>query len=245
MVCKETDVSNDAPFCTECYNNFKELFFKPCIICGNSTDNCQCFKPQGIKELFFLFWYDGLLSSDIISTIKYRGERRYTSYFGKLIADRIKAKSPSLKLDGVCYVPRSLNNIRKRGFDQSKLMAESVSYYLNVPLLHCIKRKGKSEEQKKLSGEERRKNVKNKFFIKLGNLIFESGEIPSNILLIDDVITTGSTIKECVYLLNKMGVRNVFVGAIAKTPLQRRKKRSYKRKKLNSSQTPDKKHNNS
>ena len=235
MVCKETDISNDSPFCTECYNNFKELFLKPCAICGDSTDNCKCFKPKGIKDLFFLFWYDGLLSADIISIIKYRGERRYTSYFGKLISARIKEKSPSLKFDGVCYVPRSLNNIRKRGFDQSKLMAESVSYYLNVPLLHCIKRKGKSEEQKKLSGEERRKNVKNKFYIKLENLIFKSGEIPSNILLIDDVITTGSTVKECVYLLSKMGVRNVYVGAIAKTPIKRRKKRRYKRKYSNNS----------
>ncbi len=191
---------------------------------------CKCFKPKGIRDLFFLFWYDGLLSADIVAIIKYRGERRYASYFGKLIAERIEEKSTDIKIDGVCYVPRALKNVRKRGFDQSKLIAESVAYYLNVPLLHCIERKGKSEEQKKLSGEERRKNVKNKFFVRIDNLVSENGKIPSNVLLIDDVVTTGSTIKECSYLLGKKGIRNVYVGAIAKTPTRRQKKKKYRRK---------------
>ncbi len=230
MICKETDISKEGPFCNECLQKFKELFSKPCTFCGESPYNCQCFKTNGIKDLFFLFWYDGLLSADIIAIIKYRGERRYASYFGKLIAERIKEKSPNIKLDGVCFVPRSPNNIRKRGFDQSKLLAESVSYYLGVPLLPCIIRKGKSSEQKKLSGEERRKNVKNKFRVKIENLVFESGEIPSKILLIDDIITTGSTVKECSYLLGKSGVRNVYVGAIAKTPAKRPRKKRYRRK---------------
>lgn len=224
MICGEVDSTNDGPFCEKCYNEFEKLLNSTCPVCGGSIKECVCLELSSIKKLYFLFWYDKVWSAEFVSEIKYGGDYRYISYFGKLIADVILNDSDKIPFSGVCYVPRSKRNVRIRGFDQSKLLAESVSYHLELPLLHCLKRIGKSEEQKKLSGLDRMENVKNKFMIDYSELVNEHGVIPSSLLLIDDVVTTGATVNECTSLLKKCGVRRVYVGAIAQTPFVKRKK---------------------
>jgi competence protein ComFC len=230
MVCRESGFIEDGPFCAECYEKVRQLYSAPCSICGEDKRKCQCVGIRGAKDYCFLFWYDSLLSSELVAKIKYLGERRYVSFFGKLLANEIGNLQSMRGCKGVCYVPRSKENIRMRGFDQSKLLAESIAFYLGLPLIHCIKRSGRSEEQKKLSGEERLKNVKNKFSMDYVQLVGEGGEIPSKLLLVDDVVTTGSTVKECTFLLRKSGVRNVIVASIAKTPQKRMRKKRYRRK---------------
>jgi competence protein ComFC len=231
MICGEIDSVDEGPFCKECYREFVALFNNPCPLCGGDREECECFAIKGTKGISFLFWYDNELSKKVLLTAKYKGDERYISYFGELIAKNIKSQFNKVSFDGVCFVPRSKENINSRGFDQSKILAESISYHLNVPVLKALVRSGKSEEQKKLSGQERRKNVKNKFVVDYYGLANSDGVIPSQILLIDDVITTGSTILECSYLLRKAGVRNIYVASIAKTPLKRNKKKRYRRKK--------------
>ncbi len=230
MVCGDMEFIEHGPFCHECFEKFTDLLNSYCPVCGGDKNECLCTSVNGIKKMYFLFWYDKRWSADFVSKIKYEGDYRYVSYFGKLIADNIKENMGKMNFSGVCFVPRSRENFNKRGFDQARLMAESVAYHLQIPLLDCLKRFGKSDEQKKLSGYERRKNVKNKFFVDYKGLVNENGEIPSKVLLIDDVITTGATVRECAYLLRKSGVRSVFVGAIAKTSLKKYKKGRYKKK---------------
>ena len=231
MTCNEMEFVESGPFCEECYEQFEKILMSSCSMCGGDKDECKCFNISGIKKMYFLFWYERIRGAYFVSKIKYGGDHRYISYFGKLIAEEIMKRESKILFDGVCFVPRSPKNVKERGFDQSKLLAESVAYYLGLPVLNCLKRVGKAEEQKKLSGGERRLNVKNKFDVSFAHLVNEHGEIPSKVLLIDDVVTTGSTIRECSYHLRKSSVRSVFVGAIASTPVRKYKKRRYKRKK--------------
>jgi len=223
MICGEIDSSEEGPFCKECFEKFSTLLSTPCPVCGGKREECECCELTGIKKVFFLFWYYKDISSDMIIKVKYLGDKREISYLGYLIAETVKEE----EFSGVCFVPRMKNNIKKLGFDQAKLLAESVAFHLGLPIVDCIGRKGRSAEQKKLSGADRRRNVKNKFFVDAEKLKFENGKIPSKLLLIDDVVTTGSTVKECSYLLRKVGVKSVYVGAIAKTPTR---KTRYKRK---------------
>ncbi len=223
MICGEIDSSEEGPFCKECFEKFSAMLSMSCPICDGKREECECCELTGIKKVFFLFWYYKDVSSDMIKRVKYLGDKREISYLGYLISKAVKNE----EFSGICFVPRTKKNIKRTGFDQSKLLAESVAFHLGLPLIECLGRKGRSAEQKKLSGADRRRNVKNKFFVDVEKLKFENGKIPSKILLIDDVVTTGSTVKECSYLLRKSGVKSVFVGAIAKTPTR---KTRYKRK---------------
>lgn len=230
LVCGEMDFVEDGPLCKDCFEKLKGVLSALCPICHVTGEECICNKISGISRLFFAFWYETELSRVIVSKIKYAGDKRYLSYCGKLIADRVLCGDNDIKIDGVCYVPRARKNAKRIGFDQARFLAESVAFYLNVPLITCLKRTGKSEEQKKLSGIERLKNVKNKFRVNRKKLIDNAGKIPSRILLVDDVITTGATIKECSYLLRKAGVKKVYAACVAKTPLKRRRYKRVRRK---------------
>ncbi len=226
MICGDAESISEGPFCEDCYKKFEELLCVPCPFCGVDKEECECGKFPGIRQIVFLFWYRGDLSTGIVSKVKYLGERRNISYLGSIIARDVNKKLSAVKLQGVCYVPRTANNIEKVGFDQSKLLAESVAFHLGIPVSHCIERRGRSGEQKKLSGEDRRRNVRNKFLINKKEMELVLGSKVKNLLLIDDVVTTGATIRECSYLLRKSGVSNMYAATVAKTPF---KKRRYKR----------------
>jgi competence protein ComFC len=228
FVCGEIAFVDEGPLCLECYEKFSSLLTAVCPFCHAYADECECNKISGIEEIFFAFWYETALSRKIVSKLKYAGDRRQLSYCGKLISQKVLSCETDLKIDAVCYAPRSKRNEKKIGFDQAKFLAESVAFYLNVPLLHCLERTGRSAEQKKLSGIERMKNVKNKFRVNHKRLKGYGMKPPARLLLVDDVITTGATIRECSYFLRKAGVKKVYAACVAKTPLKRKKKR-YKK----------------
>ncbi|MBQ8758405.1 MAG: ComF family protein, partial [Clostridia bacterium] len=96
----------------------------------------------------------------------------------------------------ITYVPRSTQGLRENGFDQSQLLARSVSRI--VPHLEygrLLKRHGRSMAQKRLTGKEREENVKGKF------RAVKTDASPKNILITDDMFTTGSSVKECAAVL--------------------------------------------
>jgi ComF family protein len=228
MICGEIDSIDEGPFCEKCHNTFLDICSTTCKKCGETNGNCKCVKYHGIDEAISVFWYDKIKCFEIITWVKYAGEKRYISYLGMLLAKKIQNSKIPKKFDAICYVPRTMENLKKRGFDQSKILAETISFYLKIPIVPCLKRKGKSAEQKKLSGKERVKNVRNKYRVDKKLLSDKYGVLPRRILLIDDVITTGSTITECSYLLRKAGVRHVYVAALSESAFR---KTTYKRKK--------------
>ena len=232
MFCGEVEFTDDGPFCPECYEKFLQLLSKPCPYCGCSGDECKCSVTAGVKKHFFMFWYHGEFVTEIVSKLKYDGEKRYITFLGELLAQKIKESCGKINFTGICYVPRAKSSIKRIGFDQAKLLAECVAFYLNLPVFPCLERKKEGKEQKKLSGAERRKNIKQKYAVSINNLVNESGEIHSKLLLIDDVVTTGSTIQECSYILRRSGVSSVCVASIAKTPFKKRKRMIKRTKKL-------------
>ena len=112
---------------------------------------------------------------------------------------------------GVTYVPRSRKNIRRYGYDQSRIMAEEISKIYNIPLLELLGRR-KGRDQKLLSIKDRFRTSKEKY---------EPRNIPEEkykkILLLDDICTTGATIKACAEILRKNSANHVVPLVIAKT----------------------------
>ncbi len=107
--------------------------------------------------------------------------------------------------DFITYAPSSLSSVKKLGFDHGAYLAKGVSKGLKIPMIALFNPSGK--EQKVLEREERIENAKKITLInkKVGKL---KGK---RVLLVDDVFTTGSTVKSCLELLEREGVEAKFV----------------------------------
>jgi ComF family protein len=108
-------------------------------------------------------------------------------------------------------VPLCKSRLRERGYNQSELLANEVAQYLNLPVLtNVLLRVKKTTPQKKMTPTERIENLKNAFAVENTNLI--TGK---DILLIDDVYTTGATTGECARVLREAGAKQIKILTVA------------------------------
>lgn len=118
------------------------------------------------------------------------------------------------KFDIILAVPITLNKYRDRGYNQSNLLARPISLATGVKFLpNAIKRIRETAPQMDLNVWERRKNTEGAFIANPKEL---GGK---NVLLVDDIITTGATIRACGAALALAGVREVYVISLARTVL--------------------------
>jgi ComF family protein len=145
----------------------------------------------------------------IIHGLKYNGFRRIGKEFGKELGNKL-VKEVSLLYDGIVPVPIHHARLRERGFNQSEIIAESISEVLNVPVVKPIKRRIYTPTQTQLSKSERKVNLIDAI-VPADN----SMKLTGNFLLIDDVLTTGSTINECATIMLQMGAIRVDCAVLA------------------------------
>lgn len=131
---------------------------------------------------------------------KFRGERALAKPLGQLMAEAVRKSGESF--EAVRWVPITKNKTRQRGYDQSELLAKSVAKALGAPCLPLLEKMRETETQHELSRKKRAQNVKNAYGA-------ASGTAGKEVLLVDDIVTTGSTLKECAGTLYKAGAKRV------------------------------------
>jgi ComF family protein len=107
-------------------------------------------------------------------------------------------------------IPISQKKLRQRGYNQSQLLIKAVSEILEMPLTDVIMR-GEGHLSQVQTGDKksRKLNIKGVFSV------VKSAEVPSKIILVDDVVTTGATVEEATRVLKKFGAKEVIVLAVA------------------------------
>ena len=187
-----------------------------CIICGVEGFLGICSKCKSeIKrvhqqeEIMAYGYYGGVLKK-LILNLKY-----HKSFIaGKVLADLLCQIiiEKKLSIDCICYVPISKDSLKKIGFNQCKVLAKNISSILDIPVIDCLVKVKETKEQKLLGKEERMKNILDAFEIKNKEKLFKK-----NILLIDDVYTTGATINECKKNIEKCNINKIYLLTIAKS----------------------------
>ena len=187
-----------------------------CIICGVEGFLGICSKCKSeIKrvhqqeEIMAYGYYGGVLKK-LILNLKY-----HKSFIaGEVLADFLCQiiREKHLSIDYICYVPISKKSLKKRGFNQCRVLAKNMSIALDIPIIDCLVKVKETKEQKLLGKEERAKNILNAFTIKNKEKLFKK-----NILLIDDVYTTGATINECKKNIEKCNINKIYLLTIAKS----------------------------
>ena len=133
------------------------------------------------------------LSQRLIHDLKYNNYQSIGTLLGKAIATQIQQSNRHTQFDYIVPLPLHYKRVKQRGYNQSELIATEVSQQLGVPLNTTnVYRTRNNESQTQKSLAERIENVKNIFELRDSTLFANK-----TILLIDDVITTGSTIIAC------------------------------------------------
>jgi len=188
--------------CNTCLSLIKinSAFF--CPICRGRLPNME--KTCHPKSRFFLASageYSDPVLQKIIQSFKYQGIRNLAPVLGEFLIKYLNSlNSQSSILNSIIIpIPLHKSRERQRGFNQAKLMAEYVAGHFNLPLVEGFERIKKTEPQAKMKNKrERLKNISGCFKINNPESIKEK-----NVILIDDVFTTGDTISEAVKILKE------------------------------------------
>ncbi|MCL2391110.1 MAG: double zinc ribbon domain-containing protein [Oscillospiraceae bacterium] len=206
-----------------------DLLFPPkCVFCGsilNSGDDGICGKC--IESLPFAdnfgqqsgSYYDFCVSPLYFSGVvrksihryKFKDASAYAATYGKLLAECIR-HTPGIKYDIISWVPLSSKRKSSRGYDQALLLALATALELNDVAVETLKKTHDVQAQSELGDEaERSANISGAYAVSDPELI--EGK---RVLLIDDVVTTGSTLAECAKALRLAGANSVVCAALAR-----------------------------
>jgi len=196
--------------CPNCKNNITsdlELF---CIVCGCPTINYALCKT--CRMPFEKAWVVGKRKSVLQRLIGlYKFQRARDGY--KVLGDLLLSALPELPVDTVIVpIPTTSSHIRERGYDHMLLIARYIAHKRGLNLRRVLIRKT-ATKQRQADATTRVKQAKAAFEI--------SGAIDSDVpyLIIDDVVTTGATIKYAAKTLRDAGAKHVWVAAIARQTL--------------------------
>ncbi|MFC2150186.1 ComF family protein [Calditrichota bacterium] len=143
----------------------------------------------------------------LIHMMKFHARTDIARILGVRAAKRFIDLRQSLIFDAVVPVPLHPVRIRERGYDQNYTLAEAISKFLNVALAdRLILRVRNTPAQARLSNEERIRNL-DAAFAPASNI----NKVPNSVLLIDDVIHTGTTAANCIDVMKAAGVKHFHV----------------------------------
>ncbi len=194
--CRKLLDSNEKVVCCHCWNKI-ELTHK-----GNWKEELTY--SNGIDYVFSGWYFDEILQI-IIHHLKYSEKRILSEEFGKRLALMFADNFIKMEIDTVISIPLNSVRYRQRGFNQSELIGRSFAHHLNLKLGDgLLKRIRNTTSQTHLSATERINNMSGAFICKnLG--------ITRNIVMIDDVITTGATMSAAAMTLKDAGASLVAV----------------------------------
>jgi ComF family protein len=205
--------------CTTCKESFPLVSSPFCSLCGipfagSGNDHyCSacCQHPPHFDRACSPFLYEGPIR-DLIHSFKYNRNTHLRYPLALLTLEGIDTVLSDCDLDLIVPVPLHRSRLRQRGFNQAVLLGRTLARYLDLEMVtDSLVRTRATEPQIELTAAERRINVKDAFTVRKPEFI--AGK---QVLLLDDVMTTGSTMNECARELKKAGATAVIAVTAAR-----------------------------
>lgn len=203
--------------CAECWNSVNFIQKPFCKCCGTplafASDQLSCvsclIKPPLFDRGRSVFTYSEV-GRDLVLRLKHSDSTHLSRCFGPWL--KTSGAGFWENADYIIPVPLYRWRLFKRQYNQATLLAKAVSNLTHVPVLtNCLIRKKSTESQGHKTIKERKQNVKDAF-----EIINHDQLKGKNVVLIDDVWTTGATLEACTKTLKKSGAKRVFVLALAR-----------------------------
>jgi len=209
-VCQNPLYSNENVLCLKC------LYELPEVTNINGESQQLLSQLQGHSKLEhilspFIYSSKGILSSPMHS-LKYKGNQLMGIYLGELLGSFLMNQPPFSQTTLIIPTPLHPSKLRSRGFNQSSLIARGVASKLKVPLREDILIRELATESQTLKNKwERESSPSGHFRVANENLYGQ------NILIIDDIITTGATISACAKAFDSIENIRLFAASVAYT----------------------------
>lgn len=223
-------------FCDKCRSRWEKEKLRRCDICLRDHSECTCpteiLASSGCGVLISLVPYEsggsGVVAKAIFR-IKNEYDSELTDFLAKELCYRIFSMAYDIGFDNivVTYAPRTDKARREKGHDQSEVLAKRLAVHLGTRSFKMIRRsRGLSgrRKQKKLGKDERVKNAKSSF-VPTKDIGYAEGKC---VILVDDVVTTGSSLGACTRILRDAGALSVMCVTVAKTVQKSDKPKTYK-----------------
>lgn len=198
------------PLCFSCLEEMPVIGEKICEQCGRSWEHqgqqnllecgtLRCRDCRSIGESALggnrgLLRYDGW-GKDLLGMYKYRGHERLADFFGKLLTLAMYRYFRSGQFDYLVAVPLHAKRLSERGFNQMERVAGRLSRAIGVPVQDALTRTKETAKLSQQRGREVRIHSMQDAFVWKGEAVHPKK--PSRILLLDDIYTTGSTLRAC------------------------------------------------
>lgn len=204
-------------YCNDCalaapFNNGKRCKICDCTMEGDSEicDGCKDYRKYFDRAVAPMR-YEGVAKS-LILKLKNDNATYLAPDMARVMSERLRQENFSF--DVIIPVPLSQKSLSKRKFNQSKLLADELAKIFAKPVdNHSLIKILETKHQKDLNLAQRKTNLKNAF-----KVVDKKAILGKNILLVDDVVTTGATANECSIVLKKYA-NKVYVVSFARNPL--------------------------
>jgi len=206
--------------CKNCQAKIEINSIFKCALChqesnlGQVCNHCQ--KDTFLKTIWVATDYNNKILQCLIHNLKFQYIEEISSILGNLVIKYLNNFEIFKKFEItsensiIVTVPLHKKKLLKRGFNQSDLLAQEISNYFKIPFVNLISRQKNTQTQIGLDRQARQKNVQDAFILNNYNSYKNK-----KIILIDDVVTTGSTLKECAKILQKNGFEEIYGLVIA------------------------------
>ena len=183
-----------------------------CPVCGKFVKNyglcpscCELvnknptfyYDIEGLDDLIVSSTYAGIMRRLIID-FKFKGKLSYGEIISEIMIEKLLERNLSEVV--LTFVPMHPRRERERGYNQSKILAETIGKKLDLKCQEVFEKVKDTKFQVGLKKDQRQENLKN---------AFEVIKIPEEIIIVDDVITTGTTISELVKVSKANGIKKV------------------------------------
>ena len=190
----------------KCISNDTTCFF--CDIPVNKGEICEvCKSNYKLTQLTSVGWYDSDLKRAVYA-YKFDGKRGGAKPLARLLVS-----VASIQVDAVVgYIPTTAVHIRERGFDHAKLLAQTFAAQMSLP---CIATLARTNNHRQLGSSKKvRQSTIAGTFVPVHAGMYKN----KHVVIIEDVITTGSTLREAAQVLLTAGANSVSALVLAKTP---------------------------